>query len=302
VIFNISDFRRDVGLERALARFNPDILLVVSWHHTNYRWCLRKSRSAVRVLCMDNQWMATPKQRLGVATSAIHVRRYYDAAFLPGQRQRAFARRLGFRDDRIYDGFYSANTSSFRQTHSGDQDRPRAFVFVGRLVESKGIKTLAAGYKEYRSSVPNPWDLIVAGVGPESHWLGDVAGVEAVGFVQPRDLPGIFERARFLVLPSRFEPFGVVVHEAVCAGLGVLCTDKVGAADSLVQPEKNGIIFPVEAPRELARAMTWAHHLSDADLDDVATVSLELSHTYSPERWAATVLRIGRELTGNRAS
>jgi glycosyltransferase involved in cell wall biosynthesis len=297
VIHEIGDFRRDRSLERALRRFDPDVLMVVSWHHANYRWCLRQSHRAVRVLCMDNQWLATPKQRLGVATSAVHVRRYYEAAFLPGGRQREFARRLGFPDDRIYEGFYSADTNSFGPPAVGLADRPRAFVFVGRLVEAKGISTLAAAYREYRAAVDDPWNLIVAGVGPESSRLIDIDGVEPVGFVQPRDLPEVFRRARFLALPSKFEPFGVVVHEAVCSGLGVLCTDKVGAAERLVEPGGNGMVFPVDAPHDLAQAMTWAHHLSDNALGEVAALSGERARTFSPERWAATVLQIGREVT-----
>ena len=71
------------------------------------------------------------------------------------------------------------------------------------------------------------------------HLVG-VHGVEMLGFVQPDDLPAVLERAGCLVLPSRFEPWGVVVHEAAAAGLPIVCTPVCGAATRLVLDGYNG--------------------------------------------------------------
>jgi glycosyltransferase involved in cell wall biosynthesis len=288
VVFKLRNFKRNRALESALREFNPDIILVVSWHHANYRHCLRQAKRSVRVLCMDNQWRATLKQRLGVATAAVHVRPYYDAVFLPGSKQRDFAQRLGFASDRIFEGFYSADVDSFKSALTIGKDR-QAFVFVGRLVQEKGIDSLAQAYIKYRQSVSNPWTLLVAGVGPETRRLEQIEGVRRLGFVQPKDLPEVLSQARFLVIPSRFEPFGVVVHEAVSAGLGVICTDTVGAAEHLVESKVNGAIVAVDAPEELAKALMWAHQLSEEELASVADASVQKAGRFSPERWASTV-------------
>ena len=55
------------------------------------------------------------------------------------------------------------------------------------------------------------------------------------------------------VLPSRFEPFGVVVREAVAAGLPVVCTPAVGAASDLAIEERNALL--PRTPDELAAAL-----------------------------------------------
>src|SRR5690606_12298285 len=96
----------------------------------------------------------------------------------------------------------------------GDAAPPRRFLFVGRLVPDKGVDVLAAAYRAYRAAAEDPWPLLVRGVGPRADELAGLEGVEMLGFVQPPDLPAVFERAGCLVLPSRHEPWAGVVHAA----------------------------------------------------------------------------------------
>jgi glycosyltransferase involved in cell wall biosynthesis len=295
VVYDISSFDRDRGLEESLRKFDPDLLMVVSWHRRNYRWCLRAHRNSVRVLCMDNQWLATPKQRLGVLTSPVHVKRYYDAAFLPGSRQRDFALRLGFSADRIYEGLYSADPELFAPQGSLCGEGRRNFLFVGRLVVEKGIDVLVEAYCRYRTKVDDAWGLIVAGTGPEVGKLS-ANGVQPVGFVQPAGLPALFQRSRFLLVPSNFEPFGVVVHEATRSGLGVICTRRVGASESLVDDGSNGRVVREGDVEMLVDAMLWAHRRSYDELEAVSRTSLHLAQQYSPERWASTVVGMAEQI------
>jgi hypothetical protein len=82
---------------------------------------------------MDNQWLRTPKQLLGIMSSRIYLRPSFDAAFLPGPRQRDYALRLGFRRDRIFEGFYAADVEAFGRVPPLDSQgaHARAFLFAG---------------------------------------------------------------------------------------------------------------------------------------------------------------------------
>ena len=142
---------------------------------------------------------------------------------------------------------------------------PRAFLYVGRLVEDKAIDVLAAAYRRYRAFAADPWPLIVAGTGPESRRLEAEPGVDLLGFVQPEQLPAVFARAGCLVLPSRLEPWAVVVHEAVSAGLPVVCTRACGASTRLVLDGYNGAIVSPDSDPGLAEALG---RISNADDDD----------------------------------
>ena len=292
--YPVASLRHDDGLVGALREFRPDVTLIVGWEQLAYRRSARALRgSSVRVVGMDNQWLRTPKQLLGVATSRLYLRPYFDAAFLPGSRQRDFALRLGFPSSRIFEGFYAADVETFARVpplDSDNADARRAFLFVGRLVESKGIRTLADAYAAYREAVADPWPLVVVGRGPLESLLRGRPGIELRGFVGPAELVGELARAAFLVLPSTFEPWGVVVHEAVAAGLGGICSTRVGAADAFVRDGKNGRIVADGSVTELADALTWSHELSRSQLTEVSALSRTLAKRHTPERWAETVL------------
>jgi len=290
----LRSLERDDGLLAELRRFRPDVTLIVGWEQRAYRHCARQLRGAsLRVVCMDNQWLRTPKQLLGIATSRLYLRPYFDAAFVAGSRQMAFALRLGFARERIFEGFDAADVDAFRSVEpleTPGAGTRSAFVFVGRLVSEKGIADLIKAYRLYRDSAPDPWPLLVFGAGPLAPLFESVPGIEQHGFVDPAQLPVEFARGSFLVLPSTFEPWGVVVHEATAAGLGCICTTAVGAADVFVRDGVNGRIVRPNAPADLAEALRWAHRRSPDQRAEVTRLSRKLAGRLTPERWAATVL------------
>ncbi len=68
--------------------------------------------------------------------------------------------------------------------------------------------------------------------------------VKFLGFINQSKLPEVYTSADLFVLPSAFEPFGVVVNEAMLCGCPVIVSDQVGAAHDLVIPGETGYIFP----------------------------------------------------------
>lgn len=289
-----TDAPDEAQVDSVLQRFDPDAVLVNSWHLGPYRRAARRRQGrTLRVLCMDNQWWGTAKQWAGVATSRWWIRPAYDVVMLPGDRQAELARRLGFSTEQMLWGLYAGQPEPFERiaAERGDDLPPRAFLFVGRLVHDKAIDVLVEGYTRYRASSDRPWPLIVAGTGPDARLLAGVPGVEALGFVQPSDLPDVFSRAGCLVLPSRFEPWAVVVHEATCAQLPVVCTWVCGASTRLVLDGQNGVVISPDDGDALAGALHRISGASDDERRGMGVMSGLLSRQYSPERWADYLLR-----------
>lgn len=284
-------------VETLLDEADPHAVIVSSWHITAYRRAVRRRRGqTLRVLSMDNQWWATPKQRLGVATSPLLIRPSYDAAFVASERSADFAHRLGFSDSRVIRGVYACDHERFAAVADvrGSAAPERAFVFVGRLVAEKGIDVLAEGYRRYRRMVDDPWPLLVSGAGAGAAELEGVDGVELLGFVQPADLPALLARSGCLVLPSRFEPWGVVIQEAAAAGLAVVCTWVCGASGRLVVDGYNGRVTESGDADDLARAMVRISTSTDEERQAMARASRSLADQYTPRRWATHLLdRIG---------
>lgn len=274
-----------------LERFRPDVLLVGSWHMRAYRAACRGfAARCLRVLFMDNPWLGTVRQWLGVAVAPWYIQRSFDAVFLPGERQEQFARRLGFRGPSIIRGAYSCDWDKFAAVHAArtrsGRIQPRRFLFVGRHVAEKGVDTLAAAYRAYSVSGGEPWPLDVYGVGPLSRVFEGLTGVIMHGFVQPSDLPGAFARAGCLVLPSRFDPWPLAVHEATSAGVPVLASSACGSSVELVQDGHNGLVFDPGSSQELHDVLARFSALPDAVRRAMSDSSFEMSKRFTPRQWA----------------
>lgn len=145
--------------------------------------------------------------------------------------------------------------------HRGERppDRPPTFLYSGRLVASKDVPTLLHAFVQVQRKLPDA-RLVILGSGPLGPQLAELRDRLALrtvtfkGFVQPDDLTSEFEAADVFVLPSRREPFGVVVMEAMAAGMPVIASTRVGAARDLLT-ESCGIVFPVGDTDRLASAM-----------------------------------------------
>jgi glycosyltransferase involved in cell wall biosynthesis len=144
--------------------------------------------------------------------------------------------------------------------------------------------------------------LLFAGEGPlrqqlesEAEALGVASQVRFLGFVNQSQLPAVYASADLMVLPSEYEPFAVVVNEAMCCACPVLLRDRVGAARDLVAPVAPQFIFPCGDVDGLAHILKDA--LSDRTrLQSIADTARAHIQTWSPERNIAATLdaiRIG---------
>lgn len=138
-------------------------------------------------------------------------------------------------------------------------DGPPTFLYSGRLVADKDLPTLLHAFAGVQREIPDA-QLAIVGGGPLESELKELSAglglrhVAFKGFLQPDDLPAAYAAADVFVLPSRHEPFGVVVMEAMAAGLPVVVSTSVGCADDLVD-DSCGVVFPVGDVERLTAAM-----------------------------------------------
>lgn len=287
-------------LLRELEAFGPDLILGGAYHVPTYRAvCRHFAKKTPRVYCTDNQWRGTLKQWAGVATAPWFVRALYDAVFVPGDRQAMWARQMGFHDDQIWHGLFSCDHLRFAAAHSNRsllRNIPCSFLSVGRLSPEKGFEILENAYSAYRKSCSDPWPLICAGTGPLASRAAGHEGITLTGFVQPNDLPALFESAGALVVSSTFEPWAVVINEAGASGVPVICTAECGASVRLVQDGYSGYIVETGDQRSLSRAMTRFACLPDERRASMGEASYSLSLQLTPQRWAQYVYEKGDEL------
>lgn len=134
----------------------------------------------------------------------------------------------------------------------------KRFLFVGRLIPSKRPDLLLHSFLEVAHGCPE-WDLVIAGDGPLRPTLETMAcqlsgRVVFTGFFSdPVDVAALYANCQVFVLPSSYEPWGIVLSEAAAAGLTLIASDSVGAAADIVCEGENGWIF--ESDRSLSRLL-----------------------------------------------
>lgn len=141
----------------------------------------------------------------------------------------------------------------------GIPEQAAVALFCGKLQPWKRPVDVIQAFA--RASVPGSY-LALAGEGPmrrelesAAHSLGISDRVRFLGFLNQSALPETYRSADLFVLPSEYEPFGVVVNEAMLCACPVAVSDQVGARHDLISPGENGFVFPVGDIEALAAIM-----------------------------------------------
>ncbi|MEI6239041.1 MAG: glycosyltransferase [Planctomycetia bacterium] len=150
-------------------------------------------------------------------------------------------RTAGFRPETIFPFAYVGSPQVLSPQAATTGDRPFSLAFVGQLIPRKGIDLL---FRALATLGELPWRLEIAGTGPLEPMLRDMATAEGIsdritwhGSLPNQAVGAMLASCDLLVLPSRFDGWGVVVNEALSAGTPVVCSDACGAADLLATPQ-----------------------------------------------------------------
>jgi glycosyltransferase involved in cell wall biosynthesis len=280
----------------------PQVMIVSGWAVPAFRRLVYDPRFAdvKKAMAIDTQWHGTLRQRAGAYVMRGYLNRM-DRVLVPGERSFQFAKAMGVPESRILRAALGGDVAPLRGLHERrlalPGGWPRRFVYVGRYAEEKGLDLLVDAYRRYRAGVENPWPLACRGKGPLGRVLAGVEGIEDGGFVQPRDLANVLLHQGVFVLPSRYEPWGLVVAEAAGAGLPVLCTTACGAAVEIVRDYFNGLTVPTGDPEALARGMRYFHQAQD-QLPTLGRQAIDFGSAFSAEVWAERIARMAHAVTG----
>jgi glycosyltransferase involved in cell wall biosynthesis len=172
-----------------------------------------------------------PPERVAVVTQSIEVAHYGRSRAMPAQQRASRRQELGLAGC--------------------------VFTYVGRVWAGKGLDELFAAYRQVRGSGADVSLLIIGdGVDYARYVSAESAtpGVRFAGFVQPACLPEWYAISDVLVFPTHGDPNGLVVEEALAAGVPVISSDAAGDIGARV-PATVGRVFPVGDAGALARAM-----------------------------------------------
>ncbi|HEY5494375.1 MAG TPA: glycosyltransferase family 4 protein [Candidatus Anoxymicrobiaceae bacterium] len=172
--------------------------------------------------------------------------------------------------------------------------------FVGRLVYEKGVQTVIEAMPLIMNKVPNV-TFVVAGSGPHLNELKALVSafdldekVKFTGHMDTDALCAFYKSADLTVVPSLYEPFGMVVLESMAMGTPTIVADTGGLSEIVVH-EETGLKFEPGNPESLADAMLRV--LSDDDLASriTADAMAYMGDTYNWDRIARKTLDVYRQ-------
>lgn len=258
---------------------------IAGYAHPEYFLFLILGRLAgCRIVMFGESWYGTGK--LKNFLKGLFLRTFVHKFLLSGKRAREhFEERLGIPAERILEKYSVVDNQHFMQ--DGTRAREAILLCVARFSPEKNLACLIGAFQE--SKLADVYKLRIIGGGPEKENLlrqVDTRGqIELVEWVQYAALPAEYERARFFILPSTFEPWGLVVNEAMAAGLPVIVSDACGCGPDLVT-KRNGFVFAAGKRQELVRLLDRVAEMDEGEWTQMSNASLEIISGYSCADWA----------------
>ena len=304
------------GMMSILDRVNPHAVAINGYSYYDawsaLVWCKLHRRRAI--LMSDSKSDDAPrsawKERL--KQSIVHQ---FDSALCAGKSSRKYLEQLGMQPEKIFEGLDAIdndlfwrgaeharqNPSSYHSLPGLDSPEP-FFLAAARFIKRKNLDGLLQAYAQYRrrsataGQKSKPWRLVILGDGVERSTLEhliDAEGINGVslpGFFQIDELPAYYGLADVFIHPAHQDTWGLVVNEAMAAGLPVLTSKRAGCAPDLVDEGQNGFTFSPEDTNYLTDLMVLMSS-GQVDLKAMGQASRDRISQWGPERFASGLLQ-----------
>jgi glycosyltransferase involved in cell wall biosynthesis len=189
--------------------------------------------------------------------------------------------------------------SSVREELGLTEDMP-IIIYASKLTDRKRPMDLLQAFERLNARAA----LIFVGDGklrqPMERWAKErgVSAVHFLGFKSQTELPRYYAASNLFVLPSSYEPWGLVVNEAMCLGLPIITTSDVAAAWDLVRHGENGFVYSTGDLEALTR------HINDVLASPekrraMGRRSVEMIHPWNHDACVEGVLRALQHVGGS---
>lgn len=177
--------------------------------------------------------------------------------FVPyGNAAMQYLSTIGIPRERMFHGMWSVDNAIYDLTSARDGGRPGEplrWISVGQLVPRKGFSELIDAWGEQSPEFLRENSLWIVGEGPHRHDLEQQIrkrslseAIKLLGHKTPEDLAALYRQCDAFVLPTLMDHWGLVVNEAMAAGLPILCSKYAGCHLDLVRPENGVVIDPLD--------------------------------------------------------
>ena len=293
--YNKNQFINTKKLNDFVLELNPGLILVSGWMDKLYfKFSSKINNTHKKILLLDNSWSNSLKQNLWSLLFNYRFKSSFQGIWVPGDVHKTYAKKLGFKDEEIYNGLYTCNTNLFNSFHLNTKlqkksNFPRRFLYVGRYDEVKGLRNLWNSFIHVVEKNDFQWELWCVGTGKLWNSRPQHPLIKHFGFVQPKELKKIIQDTGVYVLPSIYEPWGVSLHEMVSSGMPVLISENIGSKVYFLKEKINGLSFSHSIKNDLEDKIYNIMNLSNEELFVMGQESVNLSNKISLDSWLNTL-------------
>ena len=293
--YNKNHFNTIKKLNNFVLELNPGSIFISGWMDKLYfKFSIEKNNCFKKILLLDNTWLGSLKQNLWSILFNYRFKSAFQGVWVPGDDHKTYANKLGFNDVEIKNGFYTCNSNLFNSlyldTHLKKKSNfPKRFLYVGRYDDIKGLKELWESFINVVEKNNLNWELWCVGTG--KLWNSRVKHplIRHFGFVQPENLKEIIQDTGIYILPSKYEPWGVSLHEMVSSGMPVLISENIGSKIYFLKEKINGMSFSHSIENDLENKIYNMINLSNEELFEMGEESVNLSNKFSLDSWLDTL-------------
>jgi glycosyltransferase involved in cell wall biosynthesis len=300
-------------VHEALEQAQPEAVAIPGWADRGalaaLHWCVRRG---VPMILMSESTQQDERRRWWKEAVKWRIVRLFQAGLVGGRLHREYLTELGLKKECIAQGYDVVDNEHFRhgaaaaRANEGARRQQlalpeRYFLASNRFIPKKNLPGLLQAFAAYRKAAgAGAWDLVVLGDGelrPELEALREQLGlgdcIHLPGFRQYEELPAYYGLAGAFVHASTTEQWGLVVNEAMAAGLPVLVSQRCGCAPDLVEEGRNGFTFDPQDTDGLSRHLL---RMSGGEYDRLAMgrASEEMIAHWTPDTFAEGLLRATR--------
>lgn len=264
-----------------LDEINPDIVIgssiVFFAGALGIRWAKNNQKKFVM---FDDAKPSQVKRSFLVRTIKNLIINQVDGLWLPSDDYDEPYRPLVSRSALMFHGYNCIDNDLFRFKKKKEMNFT-TITCVARLVPIKNIDNLLRAWKIIEKKRPD-YKLAIIGDGPEFVSLNELTlslGLKTIvflGAINNSDIPTYFYNSVAFVLPSLSESWGLVVNEAMAAGLPILISNKINAANALLHEGENGYGYEPSDIEDMAEKILTFIELDVQGKTTMSNNSLEI--------------------------
>lgn len=304
------DIPYQTGLLSAISKVNPDVIISDGFFQWTFAAVLKSFRRKICVFYERTEYVERNAPKWRTLYRKL-IGKFIDGFLINGSLTRKYLDNMGFANKPKVEGCMVADCEGLSKAVDscpeavknnlrkklGITDKGLTFIFVGQLVERKGIKELLSGWSEHIRKFHDD-TMIVAGQGVlDAELRTKYQYEESIRFVGQISYDHIAEYlaiADVSVMPTLEDNWSLVIPEAMACGKPVATTPYNGCHVELIDEGKNGYVFD---PLNQSSTVRMLGDFHSEDLSAMGKRSKEIVANFTPAKAAKSIFELCQKIT-----